>query len=88
MLENIKNVFYFLEETEEAAALRRRRQELPTERDIGIRNIGYLLDAQRVSAEVLTNLCSADDEGMLSQRLCLKCFQIKMFDYSHRMVRC
>ncbi|XP_073824399.1 HEAT repeat-containing protein 3 [Musca autumnalis] len=50
------------DETEEAAANRRRRQELPTESDIAVRDVGYLLDAQRVAAEIITNLCSPDDE--------------------------
>ncbi|XP_013101646.1 HEAT repeat-containing protein 3 [Stomoxys calcitrans] len=50
------------DESEEAAANRRRRQELPTKADLAVRNIGYLLDAQRVAAEVITNLCSPDDE--------------------------
>ncbi|KAL9927880.1 HEAT repeat-containing protein 3 isoform 1-T1 [Glossina fuscipes fuscipes] len=51
-----------LDESEEAAATRRRRQELPTEADIVVRDIGYLLDAQRVAAEVITNLCSDEDD--------------------------
>ena len=50
--------------TEEAAANRRRRQELPTADDIAMRNAGYLLDAQRVAAEVITNLCSSEEEGI------------------------
>ncbi|XP_075151544.1 HEAT repeat-containing protein 3 [Haematobia irritans] len=50
------------DETEEAAANRRRRQELPTEADMAVRDVGYLLDAQRVAAEVITNLCSPEDE--------------------------
>uniref|UniRef100_A0A1B0AH86 SYO1-like TPR repeats domain-containing protein n=1 Tax=Glossina pallidipes TaxID=7398 RepID=A0A1B0AH86_GLOPL len=50
------------DESEEAAANRRRRQELPTEADIAVRDIGYLLDAQRVAAEVITNLCSDEDD--------------------------
>lgn len=53
----------FLDETEEAAANRRRRQELPTADDIAMRDVGYLLDAQRVAAEVITNLCSTEEEG-------------------------
>ncbi|KAM7353156.1 HEAT repeat-containing protein 3 [Cochliomyia hominivorax] len=50
------------DETEEAAANRRRRQELPTADEIAMRDVGYLLDAQRVAAEVITNLCSTDEE--------------------------
>ncbi|KAI8119263.1 HEAT repeat-containing protein 3 [Lucilia cuprina] len=50
------------DETEEAAANRRRRQELPTADDIAVRDVGYLLDAQRIAAEVITNLCSSEEE--------------------------
>ncbi|XP_017483259.1 PREDICTED: HEAT repeat-containing protein 3 [Rhagoletis zephyria] len=50
------------EETEEAAALRRRRQELPTPAEIAIKEVGNLLDAHRVAAEIITNLVSSDDE--------------------------
>lgn len=50
------------DETDEAAANRRRRQELPTADDIAMRDVGYLLDAQRVAAEVITNLCSSEEE--------------------------
>ncbi|XP_065357073.1 HEAT repeat-containing protein 3 [Calliphora vicina] len=50
------------DETEEAAANRRRRQELPTADDIAMRDVGYLLDAQRIAAEVITNLCSSEEE--------------------------
>lgn len=53
------------DESEQAAANRRRRQELPTEADIAVRDVGYLLDAQRVAAEVITNLCSSEDEGKM-----------------------
>ncbi|KNC31068.1 hypothetical protein FF38_09933 [Lucilia cuprina] len=52
----------FIDETEEAAANRRRRQELPTADDIAVRDVGYLLDAQRIAAEVITNLCSSEEE--------------------------
>lgn len=55
---------YTIDETEEAAANRRRRQELPTADDIAMRNVEYLLDAQRVAAEIVTNLCSSEEEGI------------------------
>ena len=29
-----------------------------------MRNAGYLLDAQRVASEVITNLCSSEEEGI------------------------
>lgn len=54
---------FIADESDEAAANRRRRQELPTEADIAVRDVGYLLDAQRVAAEVITNLCSPEEEG-------------------------
>ena len=49
------------EETPEAASLRRRRQDLPTAIEIEVKHVGYLLEAQRVAAETITNLCSTDD---------------------------
>lgn len=59
-------MFLFVDETEEAATSRRRRQELPTADDVAMRDVGYLLDAQRVAAEIITNLCSSDEEGKFS----------------------
>lgn len=52
------------EETDEQASLRRRKQDLPTELDTEIKHVGWLLEAQRVAAETITNLCSADDDGI------------------------
>lgn len=49
------------EETDEQASERRRKQDMPTAIDIEVRNVGWLLEAQRIAAETLTNLCSADD---------------------------
>lgn len=49
------------EETEEQAQIRRRRKDLPTEIDIHVKHTGWLLEAQRVAAETITNLCSTDD---------------------------
>lgn len=51
------------EETEERAALRRRQQELPTAAEIAIKEVGNLLDAHRVAAEIITNIVSNDEEG-------------------------
>lgn len=53
------------EETEADASLRRLREELPTELDQEIKLVGYLLSAQRISAEVLSNIvCTQEDEEM------------------------
>lgn len=51
------------EETDEQASLRRRRQDLPTENDVHVKHVGWLLEAQRVAAETITNVCSTDDPG-------------------------
>lgn len=51
------------DETEAEASFRRRRQDLPTEIEIEIKLVGYLLEAQRVAAETITNFCSSEDEG-------------------------
>lgn len=55
------------EETEAAASARRRRQDLPTALEIQAKHVGWLLEAQRVAAEIITNICSADDEGESSK---------------------
>lgn len=52
------------DETEEAAIKRRRRDELPNENDLVIRDVGYILNAQTVAAEIITNLCEVEDEGL------------------------
>lgn len=49
------------EETEEQASTRRLREDLPTDLDNEIKDVGYLLSAQRTAAEVLTNICSSED---------------------------
>lgn len=54
------------EETEEQATRRRRRQDLPTERDIEIKHVAWILEAQRIAAETITNICSSDDNGKVS----------------------
>lgn len=52
-------------ETEADASLRRLKDELPTELEREIKHVGYLLSAQRISAEVLSNMvCSQDDDEM------------------------
>ncbi|CAD7086432.1 unnamed protein product [Hermetia illucens] len=50
------------EETDEAASRRRRLQELPTEVELEVKSIERLLEAQRVAAETITNICSSDDD--------------------------
>lgn len=54
-----------MEESDEQAHLRRRRQDLPTANDINVKHVGWLLEAQRVAAETITNFCSTDDAGNL-----------------------
>lgn len=51
------------EETEEQATRRRRKQDLPTERDVEVKLVSWILEAQRISAETITNICSSDDNG-------------------------
>lgn len=48
------------DETEENAATRRLREDLPTELEREINDVGYLLSAQRIAAEILTNICSPE----------------------------
>lgn len=52
------------EETEAEAAKRRLREDMPTEIENDIKNVGYLLSAQRTAAEILTNICSTEDNEM------------------------
>lgn len=51
------------EETEQEASTRRRKQDQPTDLDILVKKVGWLLEAQRVAAETITNLCTNDDDG-------------------------
>lgn len=51
------------DESEAQACQRRRRQDLPTELEVQVKHIGWLLEAQRVAAETITNLCSSDEDG-------------------------
>lgn len=48
------------EESEADASARRLREDLPTELDKEIKDVGYLLSAQRIAAEILTNICSPE----------------------------
>ncbi|CAG9798168.1 unnamed protein product [Chironomus riparius] len=48
------------EESEADASARRLREDLPTELDNDIKNVGYLLSAQRTASEILTNICSSE----------------------------
>lgn len=52
-------------ESEADASLRRLNEELPSDLEQEIKFTGYLLQAQRISAEVLSNMiCSPDDEAL------------------------
>lgn len=52
------------EESPADASMRRFKEELPTELEQEVKHIGYLLSAQRISAEVLSNIvCSQEDEA-------------------------
>jgi hypothetical protein len=51
-------------ETETEASERRLRDDLPSDLERDIRNVGYLLLAQRIAAETLTNICSNEDNEM------------------------
>lgn len=51
------------DETEEEATRRRRRQDLPTQYDVEVKHVGWVLEAQRIAAETITNLSSSDDNG-------------------------
>lgn len=52
------------EESEADARTRRLREDMPTELERNITDIGYLLLAQRIAAEILTNMCSNEDSQM------------------------
>lgn len=51
------------DETEQEATARRRKQDLPTPIDVEVKTVGWMLEAQRIAAETITNFCSNDDEG-------------------------
>lgn len=49
-------------ESEEIASARRRKPDDLTELEVKIKNAGWLLEAQRVGAEILTNITSYDED--------------------------
>lgn len=51
------------DESDLVAASRRRKQDLPTEQEIELKQVGWILEAQRIAAETITNFCSSDDNG-------------------------
>lgn len=50
------------EETEDEASLRRLKEDLPTDLDKEKKMIGNLLSAQRIVVEVISNICTNDDD--------------------------
>lgn len=50
------------DESEADASTRRLKEELPSELEQETKLVGYLLSAQRISAEVLSNICTPYDE--------------------------
>lgn len=52
------------QESEAEATTRRLREDMPTELEKNVKDIGYLLSAQRIAAEILTNMCSSEDSEM------------------------
>lgn len=50
------------EETDAEASLRRLKEDLPTDFDIEKKMIGNLLSAQRIVVEVISNICTNDDD--------------------------
>lgn len=70
-LNSSKNEIFVIEdsnamedETDDQASLRRRKQDLPSDTEIEVQWVGWLLEAQRVAAETITNLCTIDDNGL------------------------
>lgn len=55
------------EESEADASLRRLQDDAPTELEKEARLVGYLLSAQRISAEVLSNICTPDEEDITDE---------------------
>ncbi|CAO1371804.1 unnamed protein product [Diamesa tonsa] len=55
------------EETETDATIRRRKDELPNDLEQEIKGVAYLLQAQRIAAEVLSNICTPDDDEMTEE---------------------
>uniref|UniRef100_A0A182W8K4 Alpha-carbonic anhydrase domain-containing protein n=1 Tax=Anopheles minimus TaxID=112268 RepID=A0A182W8K4_9DIPT len=52
----------FDDETEAQSHQRRRKADLPSEGELTVRDVGRLLQAQRIAAEILTNICSSEDD--------------------------
>lgn len=52
------------QESEVEATTRRLREDMPTELEKNVKEVGYLLLAQRIAAEILTNMCSSEDSEM------------------------
>ncbi|XP_058819527.1 HEAT repeat-containing protein 3 [Topomyia yanbarensis] len=50
------------DESAEQSFQRRRRADMPSEVELEVRNVGWLLQAQRIAAEILTNICSTEEE--------------------------
>lgn len=46
------------------ASLRRLQEDQPTEIGMEVKLAGYLLSAQRMSAEILSNICNPDEDSM------------------------
>lgn len=53
------------QESEEEASSRRRRQDLPTAIESESEEVGWVLEAQRIAAETVTNLSSTNDDGII-----------------------
>jgi HEAT repeat-containing protein 3 len=54
------------DETEDDAAIRRLKEDLPSDLDVEKKTVGNLLSAQRIAVEVISNICTNDDEEMKS----------------------
>uniref|UniRef100_U5ENR9 SYO1-like TPR repeats domain-containing protein n=1 Tax=Corethrella appendiculata TaxID=1370023 RepID=U5ENR9_9DIPT len=52
----------FDDESEADGNVRRRKDDLPNEIELEVKHVGWLLLAQRIAAEILTNVCSNDDD--------------------------
>lgn len=52
------------EESDADASLRRLKDDQPTELDKEIKLVEFLLSAQRISAEILSNICTPEDDEM------------------------
>lgn len=51
------------EETDNEATKRRRMQDLPSEFDLEVKSVAWILESQRIAAETITNICSSDEYG-------------------------